>query len=115
MKSSITITHIYKVNGYLVVARNAVEAINVLTEYLKGIIGEHHTEDIISLEVIDEGCGSDALIKNPKIDISVEDIRNWYMDNIVNPQSVVEISEKLYKFINSLQDESNTSNRKRGM
>ena len=102
MANNITTTHVYKVNGRLVIAKDAVEAINILTEYLKDTNGEYCVEDVTSLEMITDGytCSSnDAIVKNPKIDISVADIRNWYINNISNPQSVVEISEKLHKFI----------------
>lgn len=101
--NNITTTHVYKVNGRLVVAKDAVEAINVLTEYIKDTSSEYEVEEITTLELITDGypCSSNnALLKHSKIDISAKDIQEWLMNNIANSNKSIEsIARELYKFI----------------
>ena len=103
MTNNITTTHVYKVNGRLVIAKNAVEAINILAEYLKDTNGEYCVEDVTSLEMITDGyaCSSnDAIVKNPKIDISVKNIQEWLMNNVAySNKSIESIAIDLHKFI----------------
>lgn len=105
MAEDIKIAHVYKVNGRLVVAKDAVEAINILNEYLEGVGSKYNTEEITSLELITDGypCSSNtAIFKSPKIDISLEDIRKWFTDNILNSNKSIEDKvNDLHTFITS--------------
>lgn len=101
MASNITTTHVYRVNGRLVIANNPIEAINIFNEYYKGIDG--YVEEINSLKlVVDESytCpSSSAFIRKPR-ELTKEELKAWIVQNFRKSNlSDDALAESLYLLI----------------
>lgn len=99
MASNITTTHVYKVNGRLIVANSPTEAMNIFNDYYKETYGLE--EEVRSLVVVlDDNitCPSSSALTRRQKKVSKEELKAWIIKNVSN-MSNDSLAESLYSFI----------------
>lgn len=101
MASNITTTHVYKINGRLIVANSPIEAIGIFNDYYKETYDI--TEEVQSLKaVVDDNItcpSSSALVRRQK-EVTKEELKAWIIENIrQSNMSDDSLAESLYSLV----------------
>lgn len=83
MASNITTTHVYKINGRLIVANSPIEAIGIFNDYYKETYDI--TEEVQSLKVVVDDsitCPSSSALIRQQERVSKEELKAWIIKNI---------------------------------
>ena len=101
MAKYITKTHVYKINGRLVVASSPIEAINIFNDHYNKNANSYK-EEITSLKVIkdeDYTCPSSSALVRQLKEITKEELKAWIKDVKKSNMSDDALAESLYSLI----------------